>query len=270
MKLFNKLLLTAAGVFTAGQMLKPRTNKFSKVRRMIQTTFSYKGFFDNIEIPDNSIPAFQKALDNNMGIFTNVMITADNEAVLLDRESIFSMLGVKVDIEALSLQEIMEFRLLETDLKIPTLKELFDLVGGRVPVYIRIETCKKHCPSTVLGVIGSEFDNYDGDVIFDTDSESLLRARMMYRPDMIFGKALQGRKNGIGGPLIRDLIKRNLLTNVLTSPDFISCRYLDREKFSLNLCRSIYGIPVVYWPIRSSEQFDNAVDDGAGVIVCDY
>lgn len=270
MKLFSKLFFTSVGIFAAGQMLKPRINKFSKVRRMIQTTFTYKGIFDNEEIPENSLPAFQEALNNEMGIFTNAMLTSDNEVVLLEKERVADMLGRKVDIEALSLDELKEFRLLSTDYKIPTLKELFELVAGKVPIYIRIETCKKHCPSTILGAIGAEFDKYEGEVIFDTGCESLLRARMLHRPDMIFGKVLLGRKIGIGGSLVRDFIKRNLLTNMLTSPDFISCRYSDRTALGLNICRNIYGIPVIYWPIRSSEQFDNAVDDGAGVVVCDY
>lgn len=270
MKLFSKLLLTGAGVFAAGQMMKPRTDKFSKVRRIMQTTFSYKGIFDNLEVPENSMPAFEEALKHDMGIFTNAMLTSDNEVVLIDRESVFTLFGTKVDIEALTLAEVMELRLLDTDFKILTLKELFDLVQGRVPVYIRIENYKKHCPSTVLGAIGAEYDKYEGEVIFDTSCESLLHARMMHRPDMIFGKLLPSRKTGNGNSLIRDFVKRNLLTNMMTSPDFISCRYSDRTAFGLNLCRNIYGIPVFYWHIRSAEQFDNAVDDGAGVVVSNY
>lgn len=270
MKLFNKLLLTGAGVFAAGQMLKPRTDKFSKVRRIMQTTFSYKGIFDNVKVPENSIPAFKEALKHNMGIFTNVMLTSDNEVVLIDRESIAGLFGTKVDVESLTLAEVQEFKLLDTKHKVVTLKELFDLVQGTLPIYIRVETYKKHCPSTVLGAIGAAYDNYDGEVIFDTSCESLLRARMMHRPDMIFGKLLLGRRTGAGSSLIRDFIKRNLLTNMMTSPDFISCRYSERSAFGLNLCRNIYGIPVFYWHIRSSEQFDNAVDDGAGVVVCNY
>lgn len=270
MKLFNKLLLTGAGVFAAGQMIKPRTDKFSKVRRIMQTTFSYKGIYDNVECPENSIPAFESALRNEMGIFTNALLTSDNEVVLIDRESIYTLLGKKVDIEALSLAEVKEFRLMNTDCQVVTLSELFELVAGRVPVYIRIEPYKKHCPSTVLGAVGVEFDRYEGEVIFDTSCESLLRARMMHRPDMIFGKLLMGKKTGGTSSFFRDFIKRNLLTNMVTSPDFISCRYSERTVFGLNLCRNIYGIPVFYWHIRSAEQFDNAVDDGAGVVVSNY
>lgn len=267
MGIFNKLIFAGAGVFAAGQLLKPRSDKFGKVRRIMQSDFAYKGVFNNVDVPENSMLAYEMAIDSEVGIFANMMLTADNVPVLIQRDSVVNMLGVRVDIESLTINELRTYTLLDTTLTVPTLEALLNFVNGRVPVYIRVENYKKHSASTVIGAIGSLVDNYEGEILFDTQDEGLLRIRMLHRPDLIFGKMLESRLRSNGREVIRNFMKHNLLTNAMTSPDFISCRYSDRQSIGLNACRSIYGIPVFYWPVRSAEQYDTAMDEGAGVIV---
>lgn len=262
--------MAGASIFAIGQMLKPRMDKFGKIREIMQTDFAYKGHYDNKEIPENSERAFKKALDSGKGIFTNVMLTEDNVPVLLARDTINKLLGQAVDVEIISYKELSEYKLLGTD-KIVTLHQLFCLVKGAVPIYVRVERYKKHCANTILESICKILDEYDGEVIFDTVEEKLLKKRFMHRPDLIFGKVLTAKtKSGISNDILLNFLKRHLLTNSSTAPDFISCQFSDRRARALNLCRDIYGLPVFYWPIRSFDEYNVASDDGAGIIACDY
>lgn len=271
MKTLVKLALLGAGAFAFGQMLKPRSDKFDKVREIMQTDFAYKGYYNNKDIPENSILAFKRAIDSKKGIFTNLILTQDNVPVLIARDNVAKMLGRSIDIEALNYDELSGFKLINTECNIPTLKELFDLVEGEVPIYIRIERYRKHCANTILESVCTLLDSYDGEVIFDTAEEKLLKNRFLNRPDLIVGKALSARtKHGISNDVLANFLKRHLLTNSMTSPDFISCQFSDRKARVLNLCRDIYGVPVFYWPIRSFDEYNAASDDGAGIIACEY
>ena len=271
MKTFVKLALLGAGIFAFGQMLKPRKDKFDKIKEVMQTDFAYRGYYNNKDIPENSIPAFKRAIDNKKGVFTNLILTQDNVPVLIARDNVTKMLGKSIDIESLNYDELSDFKLLNTGCNIPTLSELFELVAGKVPIYIRIERYKKHCASTILDSVCALLDNYDGEVIFDTSEEKLLKKRFLQRPDLIFGKVLSARtKNGISNDILANFLKRHLLTNSITAPDFISCQFSDRRAKALNWCRDIYGIPVFYWPIRSFDEYNIASDDGAGIIACEY
>ena len=65
---------------------------------------------------------------------------------------------------------------------------------------------------------------------------------------------------------IHDVVRYNLLTNFLTSPDFISCNIADRTMFSLMLCRLLYKVQMINWTVNNMHDYELVKTDDSIVI----
>jgi glycerophosphoryl diester phosphodiesterase len=79
--------------------------------------------------PENTLVSFQKALDMQLdGIELDVHLSADDELMVIHDETIDRTTNGKGFVNALSLNELKAFRI-NGEHKIPTLREVFDLVN---------------------------------------------------------------------------------------------------------------------------------------------
>lgn len=110
--------------------------------------FAHRGLFGG-RIPENSLSAFQCAIDKKMGIELDVRLTKDNIPMVFHDKTLMRMCGEKLKVSKLSMEEIKNFRLGNSDEGIPNLTEVLELVNGRVPLLIETKHSKflpcAHC-----------------------------------------------------------------------------------------------------------------------------
>jgi glycerophosphoryl diester phosphodiesterase len=101
--------------------------------------------------PENTLKSFQKALDLNAeGIELDVHLSADGQVIVIHDETIHRMTNGKGLVNALSLSELKSF-LIDGQYKIPTLREVFDLVDKKCLINIELKDPKT--PSKVVALI---------------------------------------------------------------------------------------------------------------------
>lgn len=89
--------------------------------------------------PENTLKAFQKALDLNAdGIELDVHLSSDGHVIVIHDETIDKMTNGKGFVNTLSLSELKSF-LIEGTHEIPTLKEVFDLVNKKCLINIELK-----------------------------------------------------------------------------------------------------------------------------------
>ncbi|RUT71158.1 glycerophosphodiester phosphodiesterase [Flavobacterium cupreum] len=89
--------------------------------------------------PENTLKAFQKALDLNAdGIELDVHLSSDGHVIVIHDETIDKMTNGKGFVNTLSLPELKSF-LIEGQYEIPTLKEVFDLVNKKCLINIELK-----------------------------------------------------------------------------------------------------------------------------------
>ncbi|MDX6181286.1 glycerophosphodiester phosphodiesterase family protein [Flavobacterium sp. Fl-77] len=89
--------------------------------------------------PENTLKAFQKALDLNAdGIELDVHLSADGQIIVIHDETIDRMTNGKGLVNALSLSELKSF-LIDGQYEIPTLREVFDLVNKKCLINIELK-----------------------------------------------------------------------------------------------------------------------------------
>lgn len=93
----------------------------------------------NDKFPENSIPAFQNAIDHNFNIEIDVHLTADNILVVFHDDSLKRVCGVNKPLKSCTLAELKTYRLKNTDNTIPTFDEFLELVNGKVGILCEIK-----------------------------------------------------------------------------------------------------------------------------------
>ena len=104
---------------------------------------AHRGVFDNKTIPENSLKAFQKALDLAINIEFDVQLTKDSVLVVFHDESLERMCHDERLVQECTYEELEKLTLLDTKEKIPTLKEVLDLVDDQVLLDIEIKNTKR-------------------------------------------------------------------------------------------------------------------------------
>lgn len=105
---------------------------------------AHRGAFDNVNIPENSIKAFNEAIKLNLAVEYDVQLTKDNVLVVFHDDNLYRMTGVDKKIEDVTFDEICKLTLLNTKEHIPTLKEVLKLIDNKVFMDIEIKNTKKY------------------------------------------------------------------------------------------------------------------------------
>ena len=125
--------------------------------------------------PENTLASFQKALDMLVdGIELDVHLSADGEIIVIHDETIDRTTNGKGFVNALSLRKLKAFRI-DGKHKIPTLKEVFDLVNQ--DCFINIELKNYESTDKVVSLIekyvAKKSWNYDQFLVSSFDWNAL-------------------------------------------------------------------------------------------------
>lgn len=220
--------------------------------------YAHRGLFDNdTEAPENSLAAFRKAIKAGYGIEFDVQLSKDGIPVVFHDASLERMCKIAGYVWEYTAKELHQMKLANSKQTIPTLAEVLEVVGGRVPLIIEYKM--EQMDTKVCELANGILQTYDGVYCIESFHPFALLWYRENRPDIIRGQLSQdyGRHGKKG---IHFGVMTYLLTNFLTRPDFIAYRYNDADNISRSICRKLGALSVA-WTIRSKEQFEKAKKD---------
>lgn len=214
--------------------------------------YAHRGLYDNKgDAPENSEKAFQKAVKEGYGIELDIQLSKDKIPVVFHDESLKRVCKVPGKIEDYMLEELRQFKLLNSSETIPTLEEVLKLVDGKVPLIIEIK-CASH-KMEICQIVYEQMKQYKG--IYCIES---------FHPLVVYWfrkNAPQIMRGQLSSDFVREGDKRfilrllgNLLFNFLGKPDFIAYNCCYSERMSRKLCKKLYHAYMIAWTIQSEEQ----------------
>ena len=214
--------------------------------------YAHRGLFDNKEIPENSMAAFRRAVDQGIGIELDLHLTQDGRVVVFHDATLERMCGKKVPISALTWAQLKKERLLGTEHGIPLFEDVLKLVNGKVPLLIELkgedgndELCWKLAPI---------LDAYGGEFCLESFNPLLLHWFAKHRPDMARGQLVTDLvKEGREGSKLLNFALSKMLLNFLSRPDFIACDGKYRKGLAFFVCRKLFHTPFFFWTVRKKE-----------------
>lgn len=209
---------------------------------------AHRGVHDNITIPENSLKAFQKALDFNYPIELDVQLTKDNVLVVFHDFDLARMTKNKEHIQKMNYEDLKNIYLLETKETIPTFKEVLRVINKKVLLDIEIKNTnriKQTCDALI-----KELEKYDNFII------------KSFNPRIVKYVKKHCPKWEVG-LLITDDTHNKLYDKILTSkfvlkycnPDFVAlCKDLLTKKKFIKLAQTM---PTFVWTIHHKEEMTN-------------
>ncbi len=213
-------------------------------------------------IPENSMAAFCAAKKAGYGIELDIHLMADGNLAVIHDSSLRRTASADVLIEALSLDQLEQYRLEGTEERIPLFSQVLDLFRGEAPLIVELKPhggnqaalCEAACDM---------LQNYEGAYCVESFDPRCVVWLRKNRPEIIRGQLTEDFfKSNSNIPMVLKFAMKHHLLNVFTRPDFVAYRFADRLTVSNFVCRKIWGVQGVSWTITTEEDFQLALNEG--------
>ena len=208
--------------------------------------YCHRGIFDNKKIIENTIPAFIKALEDNLNIELDIRLTKDKRIVVFHDLNLERLAGISKKINDISYKELKTIKLLNTNATIPTLEDVLRLVSGKVNLLIEI---KDFFSKRDLDNLNRLLLDYNGKVLLQSFNPLLIRKLNLsslkrYSNGVLITNKYQGLKKTLYQLYIYNyLLKRKYY-------DFIAC-----PKDLVFKVKEKYNDELFIWTIKTKEEY---------------
>ncbi len=217
---------------------------------------AHRGLYNKEDIPENSMRAFENAMDKGYAIELDVNMTKDGHLVVFHDNSLKRMTGMKMDVTMLELSEIKKLKLLGTDNKIPTMEDVLLLVSGKVPLMIEIKSNNK--PKETTDKLMSLLKKYEGEYVIESFNPRIINYLRKYYPNVIRGQLAAKNIREVKSKFMRILLGK-MVFNAITKPHFISYLYTDMTDGMYKKCKK-KNIDVAVWTLREKDAYIKVKD----------
>lgn len=129
--------------------------------------------------------AFRRAVENGYGIELDLQLSVDGEVMVMHDYNLRRMTGCDKILKELTAAELQKLHLNGTEERVPTLKEVLDIVKGKVPLLIELKgesTDVSLCPKA-----NEILKDYSGKYIIESFNPLMLNWYRKNRPDVVRG-----------------------------------------------------------------------------------
>ena len=216
----------------------------------------------DMTIPENSMAAFQSALNKNYPIELDVQLSSDGLVFVFHDDTLDRLTALKGFIFEQPSSILRKTTLLKTKARIPTLEELLALVQGRVPLLIEVKT---KGPFLALAEKTAHIlDQYQGEFAVQSFHPKIVNWFKENRPHFIRGQIASYFEDETL-PFYQKKLLKYMVFNRKNSPDFINYDHTCMPNWMLNRAHK-NGIAVIGYTAQNQEtltkiksMYDNAV-----------
>lgn len=233
--------------------LYPNTSRKQALKPYEEKYIAHRGLFNNKDVPENSLTAFKKAVDNDFGIELDVQLTTDDKLVVFHDVSLKRMTGIDKDLIECSFDELENYRLLDTEERIPLFEDVLKVLKKDTPLVIEIKPEGRYIETTKRTV--EMMRNYDGLYNMESFNPLVVRYLRINEPQIIRGQlsydSIADAKSRLS--LILKIIFTNLLLNFYNKPDYIAYDCNSTYNLSFKIVSLLYKAECVAWTIKSED-----------------
>ena len=257
------LILLIIVIFIYLYLILPRYDHQEAWKRLCNFHYAHRGLH-NDSAPENTLAAFQLAIDHNYGFELDVQRTKDNVLVVLHDHNLKRTCGLDKEISELTYDQIKELRVFNSDQHIPLFEEVLALVSGKVPMIIEIKQNSKD--PTTCELTANQLDKYQGAFCIESFHPYAVKWFKEYRPEWIRGQLAADFSKDDTKSVFLSFVLENLLLNFMTRPDFVAYEVNDKEMLSFKIFHKILKGGSVLWTIRDQQTYQAVKDQYDTVI----
>ena len=202
---------------------------------------AHRGLHDgNKMVWENTLTAFSRAAEKNYAIECDVLISRDGAPMVLHDADLRRLTGVDGLVCEMTAAELQARKIGGTGDHVPTLREMLDLVKGRVPLVIELKGDPGH-DGNLVKAVARELRGYKGRAALMSFDHHLLRQCAADAPGLPLGLTAEG---------MRDQDLEDHFSMLAHGIQFVSyCIHHMPNRFT-SFVRERLQMPVITWTIR--------------------
>jgi glycerophosphoryl diester phosphodiesterase len=231
-----------------------------KVAWLKGVTYAHRGLHGP-GLPENALSAFAAAIEAGLGIECDVQRSSDGQAMVFhdwELDRLTAETGLVIERSAAKLGQI---RIIGNDEDmIPTLRDLLDLVAGRVPLLIEVKTRPSTRIPAICLAVRRMLEGYRGPVAVMSFDPRVSRWFARHSSHIVRGIVMMEEGN-------RTLFARTRrhITLWRAQPDFLAYDITDMPSRFAGAQRR-RGFPVLTWTVNTPALMERALKHGDGPI----
>ncbi len=234
----------------------PDTSRKSKMAPYEKRFIAHRGLFDNKAIPENSLPAFRKAVANHYGIELDLQLTKDDRLVVFHDNTLERMTSVSGNLRDFTYEQLQDLSLLNTSEKIPLFSDVLKVLHPDTPLIIEIKGEYRPIETVMKAV--EETKDYKGLYNMESFNPQIIRYLRMNEPQIVRGQLsynyLADPERLFNIPL--SFMLSYLMFNIYTRPDYIAYDTLSSSNLSFQIISKLFKAECVAWTVNSKEEFE--------------
>ena len=200
-------------------------------------SYAHRGLYEKDQsVPENSLPAFRRAVEAGYGAELDVQMTKDGQVVVFHDDTLERACGRDGQICDFTFAELQAFPLFGSTERIPLFSGVLEIFSGRQPLIVEL----KHCPN---------------------QKELCAAAREM------LGAYKGPGYRGLMPAYVGWMLSR-VLFNAAARPQFIAFK-LAPKPLSVRLCEAL-GAMKVCWTAREADRHEQLMQENDAVIFEGY
>lgn len=219
----------------------------NKKEILMFSLIAHRGLHDDV-IPENTMEAFEKAVNQNFMIELDVHILKDKKIVVFHDANLKRLTGIDRYIKDCTYEDIKIIRI-KNKFNIPLLEDVLNMIGGKVPVLIELKQEQK------VGIleknIAKILDNYSGHFAVQSFNPLSVYWFRKNRPGYIRGHLLT---NNNKSNLIFKFLYSYRIFNKITKPDFVSYNVKCLPNKKISKIRN--KVVLLGWTVRTQDQYE--------------
>ena len=225
-------------------------------KHLTEWDYAHRGLYDKKRgIPENSMQAFERAVNAGYGIELDVRETRDHVLVVHHDETLERSCGDSRRVCDVSLEELRQLPLFGTDERIPTFEEVLRLIDSKVPLIVELKTDmrNKGLPEKVYDMLRV----YPGIYCIESFDPQAVQWFKNHAPGVMRGQLSLAEipKELSIGDKIRRFLLGALLINFLGRPDFIAYGYKGDANPSFRFVANVFRPLLVAWTVRDKDTY---------------
>ena len=164
--------------------MMPEVGRKDRLEAFEKQYIAHRGFHDNASFnPENTMPAFEKAVEKEYGIELDVQLTKDKIPVVVHDYDLKRVAGTARRIEDCTFEELKNYPLFRSGQTIPALQDVLRMVAGRVPLIIELKVERKF--RETCEAVAKLLDYYHGTYCIESFSPLALWWFKHHRPEVV-------------------------------------------------------------------------------------
>ena len=222
---------------------------------LYQAPFAHRGLHNDEGAPENTLAAFQLAVDHGYGIELDIQLCKDGEVVVFHDDDLDHLTNGTGYVKHTSLTELEKLKVEGSDEGIPSLKQTLSLIDGKVPVLVELKGLIGGSDELELAT-AKILDHYQGPYAMLAFNPHRLAWFAQNRPEVLRGQNTE-RYTELGLSCWRRFAYRHCLFNRVSKPDFVSYDIDMLPNWRMRQLKH-KGMPLISWTINNQQRLSAA------------